>query len=119
AVMRQKRSAKCSRVYPLLIDNCSWQSSLTVQISFLIVSSHIYFPTTSNGLKEIGNFLGVHWTNRGASGLDSVVWREEWEDGGEEVLKAKLLEYNRDDCLALRAVTKFIASITIREAEWQ
>ena len=79
-----------------------------------IVSSHVYFPTTSNSLKEVGAFLGFRWTSVGASGLDSVVWRKEWEDERDEVLKAKLLEYNRDDCLALRAVTEFIASITSR-----
>jgi len=84
-----------------------------------IVSSHVYFPTASNSLKEIGTFFGFHWTSVGASGLDSVMWRKEWEDGHDEVLKSKLLEYNRDDCLALRSVTEFIASITIREAERQ
>jgi len=80
-----------------------------------IVSSHVYFPTTSNSLKEIAGFLGFRWTSVGASGLESIVWRERWEELPEEALKSKLLEYNRDDCLALRTVTEFIASITASE----
>jgi DNA-directed RNA polymerase subunit RPC12/RpoP len=82
-----------------------------------IVSSHVYFPTTSNSLKEVAGFLGFHWTSIEASGLESVVWREQWDDAHDEVLKAKLLEYNRDDCLALCAVTEFIASITACEVK--
>jgi len=80
-----------------------------------IVSSHVYFPTTSNSLKEIAGFLGFRWTSVGASGLESIVWREQWEELPEEALKSKLLEYNRDDCLALRTLTEFIASITASE----
>jgi hypothetical protein len=48
-----------------------------------------------------------------------MVWRERWEDSHDEVLKMKLLQYNRDDCAALQTVTEFIASITIREVEPQ
>ncbi len=81
-----------------------------------IVSSHVYFPTTSNGLKDVAGFLGFRWTSAEASGLKSVVWREQWEEAREEGLKEKLTEYNRNDCLALRWVTEFIASIAAREA---
>jgi predicted RecB family nuclease len=76
-----------------------------------IVRSHVYFPTASNSLKEVAGFLGFRWTSADASGLESMVWREQWEDAHDEELKAKLLDYNRDDCSALRTVTEFIASI--------
>jgi DNA-directed RNA polymerase subunit RPC12/RpoP len=59
--------------------------------------------------------LGFRWTVAEASGLDSIVWREQWEDTHDDSLKAKLLDYNRDDCSALRAVTEFIASIASYE----
>jgi predicted RecB family nuclease len=80
-----------------------------------IARSQVYFPTTSNSLKEVAAFLGFRWTNVEASGLDSIVWREQWEDTRDEALKTKLLQYNREDCLALRAVAEFMASITRRE----
>ena len=82
-----------------------------------IVGSHIYFPTLSNSLKDLAGFLGFRWSSVTASGLESVVWREQWEEDRDEAQKAKLLEYNRDDCLALYIVTEFIASIKEREAK--
>ena len=81
-----------------------------------LVRSHIYFPTYSSGLKDVATSLGFRWSSDEASGLQSVVWREQWEDTRDEKLKIELLQYNRDDCLALRAVTEFIALITRWEA---
>ena len=45
-----------------------------------IISSHIYFPVPSNSLKDIARFLGFSWSTDAASGLESVVWREQWEE---------------------------------------
>ena len=81
-----------------------------------IVSSHVYFPTCSNGLKDVASFLGFRWSSVEASGIQSVVWRGQWEDAHDEVLKARLLEYNREDCEALRVLTEFIVAIKNREA---
>jgi hypothetical protein len=32
----------------------------------------VYFPVRSNGLKDIGHFLGAQWTAPNASGLQSL-----------------------------------------------
>jgi hypothetical protein len=48
----------------------------------------------------------IPWTEPDASGLQSLVWRAAWEQAGEEVLKQKLLQYNLEDCSALRRVTE-------------
>src|SRR6266487_1812966 len=39
----------------------------------------VYYPVRSNGLKEIGHFLGARWTAANASGLQSLVWRYYWD----------------------------------------
>ena len=44
--------------------------------------SDVYFPTYSNGLKEIGKYLGFSWTDANASGLQSLAWRKRWEMTG-------------------------------------
>jgi predicted RecB family nuclease len=56
-----------------------------------LVYAHVYFPCYSNGLKEVGNYLGCLWTEPDASGIQSIVWRKGWENtrGGE--WKQKLL----------------------------
>jgi predicted RecB family nuclease len=40
----------------------------------------VYFPVRSNGLKDIGGFIGAQWTSPQASGLQSLVWRHYWEE---------------------------------------
>jgi predicted RecB family nuclease len=110
------------RMLPQLPDE--HQETLKVVLSdsiniLSILGQHIYFPTTSNSLKEIAAHLGFNWATSDASGLQSVVWREQWADTRDSTVKEKLLQYNREDCLALRAVTQFIASVARRESELQ
>jgi predicted RecB family nuclease len=76
-----------------------------------IIHSHIYFPSFSNSLKEIAPLLGFRWRGTNNSGLDSIVWRTHWEEAHDPKLKARLLEYNRDDCRALRRVVDFLKSV--------
>jgi hypothetical protein len=76
-----------------------------------VIHAGIYFPTYSNGLKNVGTYLGCTWSQVDASGPQSVAWRRAWESGGEEAIKQKLITYNAEDCAALRRVTEHIAEI--------
>jgi predicted RecB family nuclease len=75
------------------------------------IYSHVYFPTWSNGLKDVGTSLGAKWSAAGASGVQSMAWRLAWELNRDEAIKQLLLTYNREDCLALRRVTEFVLSV--------
>jgi predicted RecB family nuclease len=76
-----------------------------------VIHGNIYFPTYSNGLKDVGAYLGCTWSEGKASGAQSVAWRRMWELGGGDVVKQKLIIYNTEDCAALRRVTESIAEI--------
>lgn len=76
-----------------------------------VIHASVYFPTFSNGLKEIGRYLGCVWTEENASGLQSLVWRARWEQSHEQGWKDKLLIYNAEDCHALRKVTEFVQAV--------
>jgi predicted RecB family nuclease len=65
------------------------------------VYAQVYFPTYSNGLKEIAGWLGFKWSEDGASGIQSMAWRQAWEESGDPALKRKLVTYNSEDCQAL------------------
>jgi predicted RecB family nuclease len=69
-----------------------------------VIYARVYFPTYSNGLKEIARFLGFDWCNPLASGLQSIVWRSRWESSRDLPLRANLIAYNLDDCEALSLV---------------
>ena len=45
-----------------------------------IIFAKIYYPTYSNGLKDIARSLDFRWSDQQASGLNSMMWRQEWEE---------------------------------------
>ena len=76
-----------------------------------LIHTHIFFPTYSNGLKDIAAHLGFKWTMKNASGIQSLVWRYEFEMSSEEMFKTRLIQYNLEDCLALKRVVEFITEL--------
>ncbi len=75
------------------------------------IYSKVYFPVSSNGLKEIGRFIGANWILPNSSGLQSLVWRYKWEITQDDKYKNYLLTYNKDDCLALSLLTDELSRI--------
>jgi predicted RecB family nuclease len=71
-----------------------------------IIYAHVYFPTYSNGLKEVGQYLGCRWSESGASGLTALIWRSNWESSRDPGLKRQLLTYNAEDCEATQRVAE-------------
>jgi predicted RecB family nuclease len=93
---RAKRKAPVDRVLKALVNTLS------------LIYSHVYFPSYSNGLKDVGACLGCSWTEAKASGTQSLVWRIRWETTHAEEWKRTLITYNLEDCSALRRVTEYI-----------
>ena len=81
-----------------------------------VIFAQIYFPTFSNGLKDIGHYLGAKWTGPVTFGLQSLAYRLDWEQSLAPELKTALLAYNQDDCAAIETVTSHLTQI-IREAK--
>ncbi len=73
--------------------------------------THIYPPIYSNGLKDIAVFLSFKWSYKNANGLTCVVWRKSWELNNQEFLKKQIVEYNQNDCTALRLVHIWLKNI--------
>jgi predicted RecB family nuclease len=73
--------------------------------------AQIYFPTYSNGLKDIARYLGFLWSESDASGLNALLWRSQWEATRDPNLKRRLLAYNAEDCEAAQRVAEAITGI--------
>ena len=71
----------------------------------------VYFPTMSNTLKDLGRFLGAAWSSSEASGLQSIVWRLQWEIIQDDSLRDKISAYNFEDCQALRLLVTELRNI--------
>jgi predicted RecB family nuclease len=75
------------------------------------LASTIYVPTYTNSLKEVARFLGFNWSKKDISGIESIVWRKEWETSHNEDVKQDLILYNKEDCLALKLVKEWLCTI--------
>jgi len=76
----------------------------------------VYFPTYSNRLKDVAGSLGYVWQAPTSSGLQTVVWRHQWEQNRDPAFKATLLGYNLDDCRALKLLTTLLYDIGAQTA---
>jgi predicted RecB family nuclease len=78
-----------------------------------VIYARIYFPTYSNGLKDLAKFLGYEWSDPNVSGVQAIVWRHEWEKSGNPTMKQKLIEYNREDCEGLQRVAAHVSNLSM------
>jgi predicted RecB family nuclease len=76
-----------------------------------LIYARIYFPTFSNGLKDIAGYLGFQWSGSPASGLEAIVWRHRWEASKDHAERQALLDYNRQDCDALQIVANRLVDL--------
>lgn len=91
--------------------------TLTPSVNLLsTIFAQIYYPTFSNGLKDIASFLGFSWSDAEASGARSVVWRHIWEASKDPAIKEKLVTYNAEDCDALALIAQSILRLATRQA---
>ena len=86
-------------------------------LSFIF--AQIYFPTYSNGLKEVAGWLGFKWSSSHSSGVQAIYWRENWQRCNGHAFKEELINYNSEDCTALAMVSQTIARATPLEKNGQ
>jgi len=97
----------------LLVDQFTTES-----INLLsVIYSQIYFPTYSNGLKDIARYFGFQWSDNTASGLNTLIWRAKWESSRNPDLKQKLITYNAEDCEALERTANVVAQLCQEQKE--
>jgi predicted RecB family nuclease len=82
-----------------------------------VIFAQVYFPAYSNGLKEIAKYLGFEWTDPSSSGLQSTIWRYEWELSRSPALREKLVAYNADDCAALSLVARTLGRLSALDSD--
>jgi predicted RecB family nuclease len=98
--------------YPNVGNSVFLERLMSSAVNLLsVIYPHVYFPTYSNGLKEVARYLGFRWSDSTASGLTTLAWRSQWESSHDPDLKQKLLTYNAEDCEALEAVFGAVAEL--------
>ena len=110
---------RLSERYPDIGANSAYLNML-IEEALNVVSviyARVYFPTYSNGLKDIAQYLGFRWSDSIGCSLNSVFWRHDWQLSKDPSLKRKLIRYNLEDCLALQTVTNALKKILYNKSE--
>jgi predicted RecB family nuclease len=104
---------KMNERYPEIAPFRGYIDDLLSRSRNLVASIYgtIYFPTYTNGLKEIAEYLGFRWTNKDILGSLAPFWRVFWELTSDDRIKAKLTRYNLDDCKATEVVDVAIQTL--------
>lgn len=78
------------------------------------IYGRIYFPTYSNGLKEIAKFVGFSWSDSELNGPISIVRRRNWESSKSEGIQSTLVTYNSEDCAALSFIAGYLHHLLLQ-----
>jgi predicted RecB family nuclease len=76
-----------------------------------VIYRQIYFPTYSNSLKDIAQYLGHRWPDEISNGYEGLLARHHWEASGEENVKASLVSYNASDCEGLQLIAQCVSQL--------
>lgn len=71
------------------------------------------WPTRDYSIKSIAKWCGFGWRDTDPSGASSIEWYDRWARTGDPSLRQRLLDYNEDDCRAMRVVWDHLAGLPV------
>lgn len=72
------------------------------------------WPTLDYSVKTLAKFCGFQWRDPDPSGASSIQWFDDWVNTRDPAIKQRILDYNEDDCVAMRVVLDRLRGIGIR-----
>lgn len=87
-------------------------SASTVDIYYDIVYSKMIWPTRDHSVKTLATYLGFNWRDTDPSGAASIEWYHRWVETGDDSIRQRILEYNEDDCIAMRVLLDGIRGLS-------
>lgn len=75
-----------------------------VDLYFDVVLKATEWPTNDHSVKTLAKYLGFAWRDTNPSGAASIEWFDRWVRTRDPTVKARILDYNEDDCRATRVL---------------
>ncbi len=82
-------------------------ASRFIDLHTLIRKSWI-LPLKNYGLKTVSNWLGFEWMQKNVSGSKALYWWIQYQITENEVFLKKIIQYNKDDCLATLEIAEYL-----------
>lgn len=77
-----------------------------------VAKESVVVPARGYGLKKIAPVVGYQYQIADAGGAQAIVWFQEYQkDPDNRELLARILQYNQEDCLALKAVYEWLKAL--------
>lgn len=73
-------------------------------------TSAFAFPTYNQSIKSIAPYMGFAWRHKDVNAMESIALHFEYASTGDRATLQKILDYNEDDCIAMRVVKDWLAA---------
>jgi predicted RecB family nuclease len=108
---------KLQRKYPQVasVDDIEavFDPALAVDLYLHVVRSKTIWPTRDNSIKTLASYLGFMWRDSNPSGAASIEWYHRWVESGDASIRQRILDYNEDDCRAMRVLLDGIRKLCV------
>ena len=103
--------------YEQSIFNDKWKDLPKVNLVNIekIIKDSVVLPISSYSLKSIAKMLGFKWKNKDANAMQSMCWYSNYLETKDRKYLDLSIEYNQDDCLALKFVKEWLLSLKEKE----
>jgi len=91
-----------------------FSSQIAVDLYNGVVRSKMEWPTRDLSIKTLATYMGFEWRDPDPSGAASIEWYHRWIDSRDIRIKQRILNYNEDDCLAMRVLTDAVRSMILK-----
>ena len=85
-----------------------------VDLHLDIVKTHSEWPTMDFSIKSLATYCGFKWRDTDPSGASSIEWFDQWAKTRDPALRQRLLDYNEDDCRAMRVVLDAMKRLALK-----
>ncbi len=85
--------------------------AFAIDLYFDVVLPCTDWPTSNYSVKTLAQLQGFRWRDPHPSGAASIQWFNEWCKDREPAKLQRILDYNEDDCLAMRVLKDTLAPL--------
>jgi uncharacterized protein len=109
---------KLQKLYPEVATEAEieemFDPKLSVDLYHHVVRSKTEWPTRDFSIKTLAAHLGFKWRDSDPSGASSIEWYQRLVEKGDSKIRKRILEYNEDDCVAMRVLLDAVRGLAIR-----
>jgi uncharacterized protein len=87
---------------------------IAVDLYLDVVKSKTQWPTNDYSIKTLATYLGFKWRDKKPSGAASIEWYHRWVETGDSTIRQRILDYNEDDCIAMRLLLDAFLKFSIK-----